>query len=143
MPGSDSLKLVAHRSGFDLLFSVAELVEIVATEDLVLEPEDDSGLRTCRFRGELLSLPDFSRWLGEPPSDCVPGGHLLVVAGKTDPFGILVQQVSGIFPADRFRYRDLPYLLRDSERQCYVRLALGENRVLICCDGVGLEACSR
>ncbi|ORJ60526.1 hypothetical protein [Geothermobacter hydrogeniphilus] len=143
MAGSESLKLVAHRGGYDLLFSVSELVEIVAADTLQWETDDNSGLHACRFRGELLAMPDFTDFLGQPPAEGAMNSHLLVVAGEFAPFGVLIDGVCGIFAADRFRYRDLPPMLRVPGRQCYIRLALWKDKVLLCCDAAGLEACGR
>jgi len=143
MAGAGLLKLVAHRAGYDLLFSVSELLEVVDAGDLSRVPGDSSGEGGFLLRGQPLAIPDLSTWLGPPPGGNDQGGQLLVISGPDAPFGVLIDEVCGIFAADQFRYRDLPLMLRSPNRQCYEKIALWRDRVLLCCDASRLEACGR
>jgi len=142
MSATNSLKLVAYRARFGLLFSIADLVEIVAVEELVWDGTDDCGLRRCQFRGELLQIPDFSFFLGDLQGT-EPGESLLVLRGQDSFFGVQVDRVGGIFAAEQFCYHDLPLVLKDSARQCYDCLAQWREHILICCDPARLEGCKK
>ncbi|TYO98232.1 chemotaxis signal transduction protein [Geothermobacter ehrlichii] len=135
MVSADRLKLVAGVGPLQLLFGIDELQEVLAAGELEWLPDGEA----IRLRGAEVPVRDPESLFGVPAAAAFAARHLLVFRDPDRPWGLLVDDIVGVFPAESFILRDVPALLR-KPGQSYRQIAVHQGRVLICCDSERLAA---
>lgn len=134
MSGTDSLKLVARLSDVGLLFDIADLLEVVAVADAVWETSEPGCLGALRFRDTCLPVYDMRELLDWGDAASMEAGSVLAFREDDHYWGVLVDEVSGIFPAEEFLFHDVPPMLMRKGMQSYQSLALWNGEPLVCCE---------
>lgn len=141
MPGVGELRLVFRLGGVGFALPISQLLEIVE-EEAHPSPLDhtrtDDGQEYCFRRGEAVSLYDLGRWLELPNQQDRPA-VVLILAGLDGPWGIRVDMVAGIHPADDFLVRTVPDWVVRRDRWPSLQLLIWHEELLVQIDPRELE----
>ncbi len=132
MIDADRLKLVAGLGPLRLLFDIDQLQEVCAAGELAWLP----GGGAVRLRESEVPVHDLAVRFGVPVV-ARSVRHVLIFHDPDRPWGLLVDDIVGVFPAESFILHEVPALLRNPD-QDYRRLAVYQGQVLLCCDGIRL-----
>jgi len=144
MTGSEHLRIVFRVAGVGFVMPVADLLAICESPaGLHRDPAAEPGSRRIGefdFRGEAIPVQSLAGLFELSAPGQEDGASLLVFAGSDQPWAILVDEVAGVFGADRLLYRDLAAYLFDRTDLPYRQVALMDGEPLLSCDARQLDA---
>ncbi|RME34146.1 MAG: hypothetical protein D6794_10850 [Deltaproteobacteria bacterium] len=134
MTGSRDLFLVAHTGELGLAVPVDLLCEVVEGASVLWLDGDGRHGGRVEWNGATLGVLQPAQLQGWGEAFRSNGLHLLILQGEGSTFGMLVDDIVGIFPAEGFILHPLPAPF-SGPGMFYRRLAVRDDRVMVVCDG--------
>ncbi|PLX96063.1 MAG: hypothetical protein C0621_02675 [Desulfuromonas sp.] len=143
MSPAAQMHLVFRLYGIGFALPLSDLVEIRETPECPLDPSlaapTEHILGVIQLRDEQLPLRDL-RTLMRLPSRGAEEPVTLILNGQEGAWGVRVDEVEGIFPAEQFTPRELPFLLDPTHKRPYTTLLLRHNEPLVSLESDRLDS---